>query len=298
MNNENIDWDGFRFFEAVVSSGTLSAAARRLGVSQPTVSRRIDALERDLNAKLFDRLPEGFALTAAGAAMLPFAESMAEAAHSIQRRRTAFEEGLRGSVRIAAGYWVNQFVIENANRLLDGLPGVELEFASAHAFADLSRRDADIALRNRRPERGRFAVRKLPHISFAVYGHKSLCADIGPKDWTELDVHWVGYDENRQSLPSAQWLFKKIGRHPDIRCTDGGAISAAVAAGIGCGVVPSFVGERNPDLLRLSEPFDSAPDGLWLVIHEDLRRVPRVRMIVDRLVELFREKREFLAPQN
>jgi DNA-binding transcriptional LysR family regulator len=167
-----VQWDDLRIFIAVIETGSLSAAARRLKLSQPTVGRRILALEASLGTRLFDRLPRGYALTAAGSALRPIAADMAVAADAIERQRPTLEDSMGGTVRIAAGSWMSRFLSYHAAELSDGLPGVSLEVFNAYQFANLARREADLALRNRRPEDGRLAVRRLPHPSYAIYGHR------------------------------------------------------------------------------------------------------------------------------
>jgi DNA-binding transcriptional LysR family regulator len=295
-----MQWDDLRIFVAVAETGSLSAAARRLKLSQPTVGRRVQALETSLATRLFDRLPGGYALTAAGAALLPMAGDMATAADAIERQRPALEGSLGGSVRIAAGGWMSRFLSYHAAELTEGLPGVSLEIFNAYQFANLARREADLALRNRRPEDGRLAVRRLPHPSYAIYGHRDYVR-ASPKARTEARYRacrWIGFDETNAHLPTARWLAARQAGEPSLRCTQAVNILDGVKGGFGLGVIPCFVGDREPDLVRVSSPIVDERSELWLIIHEDLRRAPRVRAVVDRIVALFERQRRMLNPER
>lgn len=295
-----MQWNDVRTFLAVAESGSLSAAARRLKLSQPTVGRRIQAIERSLGMSLFDRRPDGLALTAAGAELLPVAADMARAADTIERQRPALEGSLAGVVRIAAGGWMSRFLSGHALELTAGLPGLEIEVFNAYQFANLARREADLALRNRRPEDGKLAVRRLPHPLYAVYGHRRYVQD-NPKARTEARFRacrWVGFDETNAHLPTARWLSARLRQTPALRCTQAVNILDGIKGRVGLGVIPCFVGDQEADLVRVSAPLADDRSQLWLVIHEDLRQAPRVRAVVDRVVDLFDRHRRLLAPDG
>src|SRR5215813_12877179 len=129
-----MDWSDVRIFLAVAEAGSLSGAARRLKLSQPTAGRRIQALERQLGFALFDRRKEGLALTASGTELLPAATEMARAAEAMERQRPVLEDSLAGVVRIAAGGWMSRFLGRHADELTDGLPALEIEIFNAYQF--------------------------------------------------------------------------------------------------------------------------------------------------------------------
>jgi DNA-binding transcriptional LysR family regulator len=295
-----VQWDDLRIFIAVIETGSLSAAARRLKLSQPTVGRRILALEASLGTRLFDRLPRGYALTATGSALLPIATDMALAADAIERQRPTLEGSMSGAVRVAAGGWMSRFLSFHAAELSDGLPGVSIEIFNAYQFANLARREADLALRNRRPEDGRLAVRRLPHPSYAIYGHRDYVR-ANPKARTEAryrSCRWIGFDETNAHLPTARWLAAREAGEPSLRCTQAVNILDGIKGGFGLGMIPCFVGDHEPDLVRVSSPIIDERSELWLIIHEDLRRAPRIRAVVDRIVALFERQRRALNPER
>ena len=295
-----MNWDHLKVFAAVAEHGSLSAAARVLKISPPTASRHIQALEYDLGSKLFDKTREGYMLTAAGADILTYAREMEQAAEGLERRKAAFAHAELGTVRIAAGNWMSLFLIQHTNEIRKDLPGLELEIFNTYAFANLARRDADLALRNRRPDQGRLAVRHLIPPCYAVYGHRDYVS-AHPEAKTEDSYRacsWVGFDEANAHLPTARWLTERMDASPALRCTQAINILDGIRASAGLGILPCFAGDTDPDLMRLSPIIHHDKNDLWLVIHEDLRRAPAVRAVADRIVELIRKYRKVLAPED
>lgn len=296
MNNEALNWDDLRVFLTLVQTGSLSAAARRLGLSQPTVGRRVQALERALDKRLFERLRSGYTPTAAGEALVPLAESMSTAAEAVARRRAESDE-LAGAVRISAGASACRFLCSRVATLLEGLPELSLEIAASSQFTNLSRREADIAIRNRLPERGDLVTRVVAHPAVAAYASRDYVArhqvDLGSEGgekagWAKWD--WVDYDEARQHLATARWLAARAkGARCRVACSTPAEKLDAVKGGAGLGLLSCYAGDGEPALLRVSAPIPELRGSTWLVVHQDLRNVPRIRAVTERLVDLFRE---------
>jgi molybdate transport repressor ModE-like protein len=305
MNGLTPNWDDLRLFAAIAAEGSLSAAARRLRLSQPTMGRRLQALEERMGAKLLERTQGGpggnYVLTAKGAELLPLVERMVEAGEAIERARPDFAEGATGTVRIASGHLTIRFIARRLPELLDALPGIEIELFSSYSLANLSRREADIAIRNRRPEEGRLVARSLPQYSYAVFGARSYVAE-HPEAATEAryeHCRWIGFDDTRGSSESFEWLCAKIGRRPEIRCSNASTILNALLTGAGLAVLPCLIGAEESSLIQLTAPIENLDrDPMWLVIHEDMRDRPRVRLIADRLVALFQRYRHLLQPEG
>lgn len=305
MNRTLSNWDDLRIFAAIASEGSLSAAARRLKVSQPTMGRRLQALEAGLGAKLLDRAGGGpggnYVLTPKGAELLPMVERMVAAGETIERARPDFAEDATGTVRVASGPMTIRFIARRLPELLDELPGIEIELASSYSLINLSRREADIALRNRRPEEGRLAMRAIPQPSYAVFGAQSYVAR-EPAAKTEAryeHCRWIGFDDTRGHSESFQWLCARIGRVPQIRCSNASTILDTLITGAGLAVLPCFLGAEEPSLVQLTPPIDELDrEGLWLVVHEDMRDRPRVRLAADRIAALFQRYRDLLQPQG
>ncbi len=305
MNGSAPNWDDLRVFAAIAAEGSLSAAARRLKLSQPTMGRRLQALEASLGAKLMDRIGGGpagsYVLTPKGAELLPLVERMVEAGEAIDRARPDFAEDATGTVRIASGHLTIRFIARRLPELLETLPGIEIELFSSYSVANLSRREADIAIRNRRPEEGRLVMRSLPQYSYAVFGAKSYIAS-HPEAATEAryqHCRWIGFDDTRGRSDSFEWLCGRIGRVPEIRCSNAGTILNALLAGAGLAVLPCFIGAEEPSLIQLTAPIEDLDrEQMWLVVHEDMRNRPRVRLVADRVAALFQNYRGMLQPEG
>ena len=305
MNALTPNWDDLRMFAAIAAEGSLSAAARRLRLSQPTMGRRLQALEERMGAKLLERTGGGpgghYVLTPKGAELLPLVERMVEAGEAIERARPDFAEDATGTVRVASGPMTIRFIARRLPELLDAVPGIEIELCSSYSPINLSRREADIALRNRRPEEGRLAMRALPQPSFAVFGAKTYVArhPVAATTARYEECRWIGFDDTRGHSDSLMWLTAKIGRVPHVRCSNASAILDALIAGAGLAVLPCFLGAEEPALVQLSAPIDDLDrEGLWLVLHEDMRDRPRVRLVADRIAALFQRHRRQLQPEG
>lgn len=305
MNGMTPNWDDLRLFAAIAAEGSLSAAARRLKLSQPTMGRRLQALEERMGAKLLERNKGGpggsYVLTPKGAELLPLVERMVAAGEAIERARPDLAEDATGTVRIASGPLTIRFIARRLPELLDALPGIEVELYSSYSLINLSRREADIALRNRRPEEGRLAMRALPQPSYAVFGAKTYVArhPVAATEGRYEACRWIGFDDTRGQSESLLWLTAKIGRVPQIRCSNASAILDALIAGAGLAVLPCFLGAEEPTLVQLTAPIDDLDrEGLWLVVHEDMRDRPRVRLAADRIAALFHRHRYLLQPEG
>jgi DNA-binding transcriptional LysR family regulator len=288
-----MNWDDMRVFLAVARKGNLSAAARVLKVTQPTVGRRLRTLEQSLSARLFERLPDGFVPTPAGAELLPLAEEMERTADALQRRQATLADRVSGTVRLSIFEHMAQFLTDHIRDLRAHLPEIEIELAVAHQNANLSKREADIVLRECLPESTGLIARKLGQVAYAVYGEAGLI-DRNPAARTEArytGCDWVGFDEEHGYFASQKWLLEKLdGAAPSVRVNNGLVLHEAVRKGVGLGVLPCFAGDRDPNLIRLSPPLDALTATQHLIVHPDLRRLPSVRAVMDELVVLFKRE--------
>ena len=283
-------WDDLRIFLAVARDGSLSAAARHLRVSQPTVGRRLAALESALSARLFDRRPDGFVLTPAGSELLPMAETMERAADGVERKQASFANSLKGTVRISIYEIMAQFLTRHMTALRRDLPDVEIELAVAHISANLSKREADLLIRECLPDSSSLIARRLGRFAYAVYGSRHFLA-AQPRAYGEgrwLDCAWVGFDDDHSYFSGARWLSERRGGRPaDIRTNNGMVLHELVREGAGLGVLPCFAGDSDPELERLTPPLEDIDSSFHLIVHDDLRRVPAVRAVMDAIGALF-----------
>ena len=296
-----MNWDDMRVFLAVARDGSLSAAARHLKVTQPTVGRRLGQLESDLGTRLFDRLPDGFVPTQAGDELLPIAEDKEKAAHALQRRQATLADTVSGTVRLSVFEVPAQFVTMHLPAIRANLPEIEIELSVNHMNANLSRREADLVLQVCLPDTPGLIARKLGELSYAVYGSRAYVAATpaarGIKRYQ--DCEWVAFDDDHVYFDGQTWLREKLaGRAPAIRMNNGHAIHDAVRNGAGLGVLPCFAGDSDPDLVRLTAPIQGVESDLNLVVHRDLKRVPSVRAVMDELVRLFKQEAPRLAGRS
>ncbi|TFL16657.1 LysR family transcriptional regulator [Jannaschia formosa] len=285
--NSRIDWALWRSFLAVAETGSLSAAARALGLTQPTVGRHIDTLESAVGQTLFLRTPQGLGLTEAAAALVPEARAMQLTADSLARRAASAPEAGAGTVRIAASHVVGAEVLPTALApLLAAHPGLAVELALSNDSADLLRREADLAIRMARPAQGRLVARRLGDVPLGLFAHRAYLDGAGrPESMTDLKAHvLIGPDGDPAALAGLEAFGGVIGRS-DLRLrTDSEAAQiASIRARLGIGVMHAGIAARDP----LLEPV--LPDLLnwsldaWLVLHDDLRRLPMVRLVADHL---------------
>jgi DNA-binding transcriptional LysR family regulator len=285
----SLDWDDVRVFLAVARHGSLRAAGRALGLSQPTMGRRLAAFEATFGGPtLFDRLPEGLRLNAAGEQLIPAAESVEHAALMLERRRAAASPVLSGTVRVSVGEWAAGFLA----RCLSGpgtlLPsGITLELVESRQTANLARREADLAVRHHPPESGDLYVSKVGTFAGAVYRRRGSNSDA-----------WVTYTEEQAHYATARWVQRQIEDSDGIvalRASNVAMQLAAIRAGSGRGVLPCFVGDSDASLERLTPPVPEIAAHYSVIVHRDLRRAACVRAVIDWVKAAFVENRDALA---
>jgi DNA-binding transcriptional LysR family regulator len=285
-----IDWDDARVFLAVARHGSLRAAGRALGLSQPTIGRRLAAFEAAFGGPaLFDRLPEGLRLNGAGEALLAAAEELEDAALALERRHAAGSPQLSGTVRVSVGEWAARFLADNLGRASAApLPsGITVELVESRETANLARREADLAVRHHPPESGDLYIAKLGTFAASVYRRSG----------TDIDA-WVTYTEEQAHYPTAQWVQQRLGATGAsiaLRASNMAMQLAAIRAGAGQGILPCFVGDPDALLERVIPPAPEIAAGYWVIVHRDLRRAACVRAVIDWIQALFDREREALA---
>ena len=286
-----MDWDDVRVFLAVARHGSLRAAGRALGLSQPTIGRRLAAFEATFGGPtLFDRLPEGLRLNAAGEALLPAAEQLENAALALERRRVAGSATLSGTVRVSVGEWAAIFLARSlAGSSARTLPaGITLELVESRETANLARREADLAVRHHPPQSaGNLYIAKLGTFGCAVYRRRECTGDA-----------WVTYTEEQAHYPTARWLQERLRESSGavaLRASGMPMQLAAIRAGAGHGILPCFVADEDPLLEPLTPPIPEIAAEYWVIVHRDLRRAACVRAVMDWVRRLFADQRDALA---
>ncbi len=273
-------WDDIRHFLALARSGSLLGAGRALGVEHSTVARRVGQLESGLGIRLFDRLARGWALTAEGADLLARAEAVEQEVLALHRAAAGLEP-LSGVVRISAPpLLLSHLVVPGLRPLSAAHPGVVLELAGERREADLVRGEADIAIRLGRPTDASLVVRALGEISYGLYG---LAGEVGRPGPEQV---YIGFDDSMPDLPQKLWLDKHAGgRRFSMRSNDMATMLQAALGGFGIALLPDFLAAAHVGLRRL--PSDTSPPvrPMFMVMHPDIRRSRRVRLIADHLTE-------------
>jgi DNA-binding transcriptional LysR family regulator len=291
-----VDWDDIRIFLAVARHGSLRAAGRALGLSQPTVGRRLAGLEASFGGPaLFDRLPEGLRLNAAGEALMTAAEGFETAALAFERHRVAASPTLSGTVRVSVGEWATILLARHlADAQESGLPpGITLELVESPQTANLARRDADLALRHGVPEAGNLYVTKVGAIAGALYRQRDASTPRGAGG-----DRWITYTEEQAHYSSARWLDRQIsdsGGRVVLRAADLLMRLEAIRAGVGIGLLPCYAADLDPQLERVTPPVPELAADYWVIVHRDLRRAACVRAVIDWIRRLFEQQRHALA---
>lgn len=293
------NWDDVRFFLALHRAGSLSAAAGPLGVTQPTCGRRLAALEASLGLRLFDRTPEGLRITSDGATLLDAATMMEQSARDLALRASVNERDLDGVVRIGTNeLFANAFLVGALAQLRLKYPGISVQLVLSNREADLLRREVDMAIRFRpealRPTPEVLVARKLGDEPFLLYAADSYLRRRGrPEDPNHLTGHDVVLFTGPH--PASKWCETSFAgcavalSAPSMQVT-----AAAIAAGLGLGVLPARAARLYPLLTPLS-PAVARGTG-WLVLHPELRRVPRIRVVAEIIASLFSAEPAMLMP--
>jgi len=279
------DWNDLRYFLAVVRHSHLSAAARELGVNHSTVFRRIGALEGALGTRLFDRLSTGYTLTAAGEEMMATAERVEEEMASLDRRMSGQDHRLSGTVRLTSSETL-------ANRLLAPMlatfrriyPGISVEILIDNRFLSLTRGEADIALRPRRPTENDLVGRQVGLVAWALYGAPGYLAGRPPvRSPDDLEAHdLLGSEERLGHMEAARWLERYAPKAKIVYRTNSlWHQLMAARAGVGLALLPCFSADGEPGLVQVLPPIDTIRVELWLVTHGELRHAARIRAMLD-----------------
>jgi DNA-binding transcriptional LysR family regulator len=281
LQDTAMDWDDYRLVLAVAEGGSLVAAARRLGVVQSTAFRRLNALEKRLGGRLFERLAGGYAPSAGGRRVIAAAERMREAADEAARAVTGLDARLSGTVRVTAADSVGHaLLVAPVARFLAANPALSVEVTIENRILALTRREADVALRTQRVAEPELIGRKLAGIAWTVYAARAHAARLGaPRSPAEFAHHpLIGWDEATASAPALVWLERAAGGKPPVyRANSIVNQLRAAEAGIGLALLPCFLGDLSPALARVLPPPAELTRELWIATHRDLRRTARVR---------------------
>ncbi|WP_434385469.1 LysR family transcriptional regulator [Melittangium boletus] len=296
------DWNDLRCFLAVAREGSLAAAARVLEVDATTVGRRLAALEGELDTKLVERTPSGLVLTDAGRGIRPALEQMEASALAVERRASGEDARLEGQVRITlTEAFAVDMVLPRFAPFRERYPGIEVRFLTDYGSLDLTRREAEVAIRLTRPQDASLVARKVGEIAVAPYASEDYLARRGSPDLTRglVGQDVIGYTDAAARWPEARWLAEHAsGARLAIRCNSLLSVVAAAGAGLGVAVLPCLRGDREPGLRRVAPRVDALRRDIWLVVHPDLQNNARVRAVLQFLTELIQRERPLLAGEG
>jgi DNA-binding transcriptional LysR family regulator len=283
------DWSLHRTFLAVVEEGSLSGAARRLGLTQPTVARHIDALERAVGAELFLRTPRGMLATDMGRALEPYAQTLAATAAALMREASGARGAVRGAVRVSASEVIGvEHLPQIFTRLRRRHPDLVVELVVSNTVDDLIHRGADIAVRNVEPTQDALIARRLPPIALGLHARADYLARRGtPRTVEDLAGHdLIGFDRETPAIRAVLRRYPTLGREAyAFRADSDLAQLAAIRAGFGIGLCQAQLARRDCDLVRVLADAVGVDLGVWVVMHEDLRKSARFRAVFDALAE-------------
>lgn len=287
-----MNWDDARVFLAVCRESTLRGAARVLGVDQATVGRRIASLEKSLDATLFLRTSEGYALTSLGEAALAAAQNMEASALELQRRIQGLDDRLTGEVRVSTtDSLAVDFIIPAIARLHEQHPGVRVHLDASTQMASLAKREADIAVRNTRPDNPDLIARRIARWPVGLFASQRYVDARGlPEPGTAFEGHDLVMYQPYLQRKDASVVSEPLNRGRVVSTVGAGLLlRRAIAAGIGLGELPVYLGEKDGLVRVWPERTRSAPYDVWLVTHDDLRHTARVRAVIDAIVASFAE---------
>jgi DNA-binding transcriptional LysR family regulator len=282
------DWDLFQSLHAVLEAGSLSAAARFRGLTQPTLGRHIETLEQRLGSPLFLRSPRGLQPTDLALELKPHLHDMAAAAGAAVRDASGLANSLGGSIRVTASEIVGVEVLPPIlTAFREAHPGVIIEMMLSNVLDDLSRREADIAVRMAPPTQNALVARKVGEVELGFYAHPDYIARHGaPTSLEELEDHpTIGFDSPARSIRELPGINFPIERDLfSFRADSDLAQLAALSAGFGVGVSQPCIAKRR-GLTRVMPNITLTSLGIWIVMHENLRGSRRMRAMFDHLVE-------------
>ena len=291
MTTTRIGWELYRTFLGVLTEGSLSGAARALGITQPTAGRHIAALEHELGIVLFTRSQTGLMPTEAAASLRAHAQAMESMAAAIER--AAGSEGadgtVKGVVRVSCSDVIGVEVLPPMlARLRQTHPGLKVELVLTDRVQDLLRREADIAVRMTQPKQEQLVARRIGRIDVGLHARRDYLEREGtPRHPDELPAHsLIGYDQPTAYLRQAEKSLKGMRRELfSLRSDSNLAQLALIRAGAGIGMCQVPLAKRDPELVRLMPKTFALPLETWVTMHEDLRNSPRCRVTFDALAE-------------
>jgi DNA-binding transcriptional LysR family regulator len=274
----SLDWDDLRYVLAVADAGSLASAARGLGVNHTTVLRRIGAFEQRLGLRLFESLPTGYVLTAGGEELIAAARHIDDAVSDLERRLAGQDLRLSGIVRVTTTDTLMASILPGIlAEFRAAHPGIQIEVALSNLMFNLSKRDADVAIRPAKDPPETLIGRRIANVAFAIYASPRYLATHRHDD---LAAHqWVGPDDSLAATSVAQWMRSELPESAvALRADSLLGVRQSAQAGLGLAALPCYLGDTSPDLACVHGPIAAMETSLWILTHEDLRQTACSRL--------------------
>jgi DNA-binding transcriptional LysR family regulator len=289
-----LEWDDLRYVLAVASAGSLAGAARSLGVNHTTVLRRVAAFEKGLGLRLFERLPTGYVLTAGGEELIAAARHIDDTVTTLERKLAGQDLRLSGTVRVTTtDTLMGSILPEILAEFRESHSGVQVEVAISNLMFNLTKRDADVAIRPAKDPPETLIGRRVAKIAFAIYGSPQYLAKHKAKN---IAGHrWVGPDDSLADTSVAQWMRSELPESEiTLRADSLLGLRQAAQAGLGLAALPCYLGDTAPSLVCVHRPIAAMETALWILTHEDLRHTARIRAFTDFAANAFSRRRSLL----
>lgn len=294
--SQTLELDDLRLLRAIAETGSLTGAARVLGVDHSTAFRRLGAIEQRLGVHVFERARDGYTPTLIGEAAVASAAHILDELGELERRLAGEDARPVGVVRITTTDTLIELTAPIFAVLRVAHPQIAIELVVANSFLTLTKRDADIALRPVAAAPKQLVGRRLAALATAPYASPGYLSQSRARGATELAAHaWLGFDDSLGHLRSARWLETHVAKERIVYRSDSLlALRAAARAGIGVAALPCYLGDVDAGLQRVQPPLEEMEVSLWLLTHPDLARVARVRTVLDALAAQLGERRELI----
>lgn len=279
---QQLNWDNLRYVLMVANKGSISAAARELEVNRSTVLRRIERFQEDINCRIFNRGVDGYELTPEAEKMIDAAREVESTLYDMYRQIEGHELRLEGELRITTtDTFMVGLLAGPLARFRERHPHILLDVLVTSRILDLSRRDADVAIRPAQTPDAGFTSRKLCDVHFSVYHKTGLDVQ---HDWKQSN--WIGVTDKLHTSPIGDWLDNNIDpARIVIRSDSLVAVRSCAEEGMGLALLPTMLGDTSPSLSRVEGAEINLTFGLWMLVHPDLVRSARVSAIIDHMIE-------------
>jgi DNA-binding transcriptional LysR family regulator len=289
-----MEWNDLRFVLAVAEAGSLAGAARALRVNHTTVLRRITAFEKGLGLRLFERLPTGYVLTAGGRELIEAARHVNDTIVGLERKLAGQDLRLSGTVRVTTtDSLMGSLLPDILAAFRKAHPGIQLEVAISNALLNLSRRDADVAIRPAENPPEHLVGRSIGKVAFAVYAGGDYLSR--HKKTALADHQWVAPDDSLSGISIARWMRAELSNSEvTLRADSVLGLKLAAEAGLGLAALPCYLGDTSPRLVCVHAPIRAMETALWILTHDDLRHTARIRAFTEFAANALAQQRPLL----